>query len=210
MPRLIPTSALRCWTRVRPDEAIAACRKAIGIKPDYAEAHSNLGTVLLDQGKLDDAQQAYLKALVLDPSNAGLYVNFADSWIFTDGDPYLTTMQALEHNEYLSKTGRMQLQFALSKAYADLNDHDCAFEHLLQGNALKRSQITYDEATTCALFERVSAAFAPTVFKQREGCGDPSSVPIFVLGMPRSGTTLIEQILAQPPACARRRRAVSV
>ena len=183
----------------RPDEAIAAYRQAIALKPDYAEAHHNLGTALQDQGRLDDAQQAYLKALVLDPSNAALYVNFANSWKFADGDPHLAAMQALEHNDRLSKTERMQLHFALSKAYADLADHGRAFEHMLQGNALKRSQITYDEPATCALFERICAVFTPTAIKQKEGCGDPSPVPIFVLGMPRSGTTLIEQILASHP-----------
>ena len=190
-------NALRAQGKL--DAAIASHSQAIGLKSDYAEAHYNLGSALQDRGRLEDARQAYLKALALDPSNIAFYVNFVDLWKFTEADPHLTAMEELEHDEHLSKGERTQLHFALSKAYADLDDHDRAFAHLLQGNALKRSQITYDEPAVCALFEAIGTALTPAAIKQNEGCGDPSPVPIFILGMPRSGTTLIEQILASHP-----------
>ncbi len=91
------------------------------------------------------------------------------------------------------------IHFALAKALEDCGDYVRAFEHLRQGNALKRGQIQYDEPAIIELFQRVSAVFDRSLFDRFDGEGDPSSVPIFVLGMPRSGSTLIEQILASHP-----------
>jgi hypothetical protein len=108
-------------------------------------------------------------------------------------------MLSLENDPDLSKTERMQLHFALGKAYADLRDHDRSFEHLLRGNALKRAIASYDEAGTLSLFDRIEAIFTPELVAAKSGFGDPSPVPIFVLGMPRSGTTLVEQIIASHP-----------
>ena len=92
----------------------------------------------------------------------------------------------------------MQLDFALSKAYADLKEHRRSFAHLLKGTAAKRSMIAYDEAAALSLFDRLEQTFTPQLMRAKSG-GDPSRAPIFVLGMPRSGTTLVEQILASHP-----------
>ena len=108
-------------------------------------------------------------------------------------------MQALEREDNLSPTERMQLDFALGKAYADLKDHGRSFEHLVQANAGKRAQIAYDEAATLGLFERIEQTFTPALLARKARDGDPSRLPIFVIGMPRSGTTLVEQILASHP-----------
>ena len=101
--------------------------------------------------------------------------------------------------EGLSKTDRMQLDFALSKANADLKDYDRSFEHLLAGNAAKRAMISYDENAAFALFDQIETVFSRELIAKKSGCGDPSTLPIFVIGMPRSGTTLIEQIIASHP-----------
>ena len=99
----------------------------------------------------------------------------------------------------LSKTDRMQLDFALGKAYADLKDHDRSFRHLLAGNAAKRATIAYDEQAAFALFDRIESLFTPDLIAAKSGGGDPSPMPIFIIGMPRSGTTLVEQIIASHP-----------
>ena len=93
----------------------------------------------------------------------------------------------------------MQLDFALGKAYGDLKDYRRSFTHLLAGNAAKRATISYDEASVFALFDRIEATFTRELIAQKSGGGDPSRMPIFVIGMPRSGTTLIEQIIASHP-----------
>jgi hypothetical protein len=100
----------------------------------------------------------------------------------------------------LAADERIELSFALSKALADVQRHDEAFGHLLAGNALKRARTPYDETATLAGFERIRDAFAPERMRGPEGAGDPSPVPVFIVGMPRSGTTLVEQILASHPA----------
>ena len=98
----------------------------------------------------------------------------------------------------LGDTGRMQLDFALAKAYADLGDHDGSFRRLLSGNALKRGRIHYDEDAALGYFDRIRAVFTPALLREKEklGGGSTSATPIFILGMMRSGSTLVEQILA--------------
>jgi Sulfotransferase family len=119
---------------------------------------------------------------------------------FASGDPHLAAMQKLVvAPEALSKTDRIKLNFALGKAYADLKDHRRSFQHLLAANAGKRAMVAYDEPVALALFDRIEATFSCELIAARSGGGDPSRRPIFVLGMPRSGTTLVEQILASHP-----------
>jgi tetratricopeptide (TPR) repeat protein len=179
------------------DQALAHFRRALEIKPDLADAHNNVGNVFKELGRLADARAAFLKALELDPTATGVYVNFADSTTFAADDPHLPTMQALAaQRDGLSATDRVHLDFALAKAFADLGQHGPSFEHLARGNAGKRAMIAYDEAAAMALFDRIEATFTPELIAAKSGLGDPSRVPIFVLGMPRSGTTLVEQILA--------------
>jgi tetratricopeptide (TPR) repeat protein len=179
------------------DTALTFYRRALALDPDLADAHNNMGNVLKELGQLPEAQKAFLAAIQIDPSITGVYVNLADSKTFTPGDPHLAAMEALAaKTQGLSKTDRMELDFALAKAYADLADHARSFVHLLAGNAQKRERIAYDEAATMGLFARIEAAFTAERIAAKSGSGEPSGLPIFVLGMPRSGTTLVEQILA--------------
>jgi tetratricopeptide (TPR) repeat protein len=183
------------------DAALAHYRRALALKPDLADAHNNMGNVLKELGHLREAEDAFLEALRLDPDVTGVYVNLADSKKFAPGDPHLAAMETLAAQaDGLSKTDRMQLDFALGKAYADLKDHARSFKHLLAGNAAKRSTIAYDECATFALFDQIEATFTGELIDGKGGNGDPSAMPIFIIGMPRSGTTLIEQIIASHPA----------
>jgi hypothetical protein len=94
----------------------------------------------------------------------------------------------------------VHLHFTLGKAYEHIGKFDSAFEHFLSGNALKRGQIAYTEAVTLGRMERTRAIFSRDFMKRHEASGEPSRAPVFVVGMARSGTTLIEQILASHPA----------
>ena len=120
---------------------------------------------------------------------------------FTEGDVHLAAMEDIaRHPDQLSGTMRSQINFALCKAYDDLGRHADAFRSMREANALKRTRIEYDEARVLTMFDRIRATFDARALAARpdKACG--SSLPVFVIGMPRSGTTLIEQILASHPA----------
>ena len=182
------------------ESSLAYYRRALALKPDLADVHNNIGNVLKELGQLDEAQKSFLEAIRLDPNVTGVYVNLADSMKFSLGDPHLAAMEAIAaKTEGLSKTDRVHLDFALGKAYADLKDYPRSFKHLVEGNAGKRATIAYDETSALALFDRIEAVFTRELIAAKSGGGDESPMPIFVLGMPRSGTTLIEQIIASHP-----------
>ncbi len=183
-----------------PEAALRHHRRALTLKPDLADAHNNIGNALKELGRLAEAESAYRAALELDPTIAGVYLNLADLKKFSPGDPLLTAIESLAARaEGLSKSDRLQLDFALGKAYADVEDFDRSFAHLARGNGAKRSTIAYDEVSALALFDRIEAVFTPQLISAKSDAGDLSSLPIFVIGMPRSGTTLVEQILASHP-----------
>jgi tetratricopeptide (TPR) repeat protein len=182
------------------DEAIAAWRQVLSIKPDHAKAHYSLGLGLIDQGKLGEARSVLERAVALAPRSAATYRVLGETKRFSTTDPHLVAMQKLAREmASLSSDDQIELHFALAKAYEDLGEHEQSALHLIKGNALKRQQINYDEAATLNLFCRIQEAFPPGLMYDKRNVGDPSPVPVFVIGMPRSGTTLVEQILASHP-----------
>jgi hypothetical protein len=119
---------------------------------------------------------------------------------FTSDDPHLTAVEALAGDPgKLSPEQQAELHFALGKIYADVGRHEQSFTHLLEGNRWARKHFTYDEPEALQLFERIRAVFSPELMRTNAGLGDPTDAPVFIIGMPRSGSTLVEQILASHP-----------
>ncbi|HYB10333.1 MAG TPA: tetratricopeptide repeat protein [Alphaproteobacteria bacterium] len=188
------------FDRGQVNQALETFRKVLSLKPDMADAHNNMGNALKELGQLDAAREAYIKSLEINPKESGVYVNLADSKSFKADDPHIKGMEELlRDGPSLTPKARTHLHFALGKAYGDLRQYETSFGHLREGNALKRKQIAYDEAGVLGLFDRVRANMDRKTIESRAGQGDPSNLPIFVLGMPRSGTTLVEQIVASHP-----------
>lgn len=183
----------------RTAEAVELYRKALALKPDLADAFNNLGNSLKELGKFDEAREAYLAALAIDPRSTAVFVNLADARKFQPDDPYIAQMEALILDPDCSDEERTQLHFALGKAYGDLKEHTQSIQHLIAGGALKRKEVPYDEPTMMALFERIKTVFTRDLVRRNGGLGDPSSLPVLIVGMPRSGTTLVEQILSSHP-----------
>jgi hypothetical protein len=94
---------------------------------------------------------------------------------------------------------QIPLHFAMAKMLSDNNDYKRSFDHLLDGNALKRNHTTYDEAATLGAMDNLRAVFTRKLMHANKDIGEPSRVPVFVLGMPRSGSTLVEQLLSSHP-----------
>jgi tetratricopeptide (TPR) repeat protein len=182
------------------EEAIQHYRRALAINPADIEAHNRLGEALQALGRQSEARLAFEQAVKFAPRKAGCYWNLANSERFTDDDLHLARMRELARDEAtLTLEEQIDLHFALGKALADLGDREQSFHHLLHGNALMRSQISYDEVAALGRLERIRNVFTAALMCDRQGQGDPSAVPIFIVGMPRSGTTLIEQVIASHP-----------
>jgi tetratricopeptide (TPR) repeat protein len=188
-------NALR--TLDRYDEALAAYRGALRLDPELADAHAGVGIVLETLGQLPAARLAFETAVLIAPKRAEFHHGLSGVKRFTAGDPQLAAMQVLEHDPAaLGAEARVALHFALAKAYDDLGDAARAFHHWVEGNAGKRASIDYDETASLRVIERTAAIFTPELMRRQAGRGDASPVPVFIVGMPRSGSTLIEQILA--------------
>jgi tetratricopeptide (TPR) repeat protein len=184
----------------RHEEALASHDQALAIQPDFAEAHHGRATLLSTFGRIKEAQHVLEKAIELAPRKALFYNSLAFSKRFVDGDPHLTLVEALARDmESLPEEDQIYLHFVMGKVYADLGQHERSFSHLIEGNALKRKQIVYDEAAALAQVERMRQLFTAEAMRKGRGFGDRSTVPVFIIGMPRSGTTLVEQILASHP-----------
>ena len=182
------------------DEAEAKLRRASAKHPGFAAAYNNLGLILRDRGRVGEAKSALEEAIRLSPGNAAYYDNLAGLGSFAGCDRYVATLEAWAQNPAaLTATNRMHAHFALAKVYERFGSPAKAFAQLLAANALKRAQIAYDEAATLRRMERTRELFTRKFITDRQGCGEQSRVPIFIVGMPRSGTTLIEQILASHP-----------
>ncbi len=183
----------------RMEEAQAHYERALALQPDYANAHNNLGNVLKDWGQFHDAMAHYERAIAIRPDYAEAHLNRSELKRFQPGEADLAALEALAASDTLSANQALYVHFALAKALEDVGEYERAFEHLRQGNALKRAQIDYQEKTALELFERIAKVFDRKLLDRFQGAGDPLSVPVFVVGMPRSGSTLIEQILASHP-----------
>jgi len=185
----------------KPEQAVASFCKAIAVKPDMLDAHNNLGNALKELGQVQEAMECYYTARRIDPKATAVFINLVDAKPFkSEDDPDLRAIEELAREmASLTEDEQMQLHFSLSKAYGDLKRYRNSFEHMLQGCALKRKQIDYPERETLWLFDRIREVVSPALMRSKAGLGDPSDAPIFILGMPRSGSTLIEQVLASHP-----------
>jgi tetratricopeptide (TPR) repeat protein len=182
------------------DGAIVCFRAALVIEPRDSTTLNRLASVLLIAGRVDEASRAYETAIDIAPENIGLQHNYAGVKPFAAGDRRLVRLEELHAREdQLSLAERIVLHFTLGKAYADLKDPDRSFRHLDAGNRLKRQEMTYDERGALTLMQRIGGAFTRDVLRDRSNVGHDSEAPVFVIGMPRSGTSLVEQILASHP-----------
>jgi len=184
----------------RDREALAGYDAAIAARADCAEAHDNRGVLLLELGRPDEAAEAIETSIRIAPERVRSHYDLILARPVKAGDPCLAALEKMAAAAAsLPAEERIELNFALAKAYADLGDHEAAFARLLEGNALKRAATAYDEAATLAGLRQAQAVFTAALVRSRSGQGHPSEAPIFIIGMPRSGTSLVEQVLASHP-----------
>ena len=185
----------------RYEEGIAALDRAIALEGDSQdELRAKRANTMETFGRQDEAKAALEEALALNPNSPSALCGRAELVKFTTDDPTIAAMEALLAPEkHETHASRMLLNFALGKAYLDLGDSQAAFRHLDEGNRMKRAVVSYSADATEKAFAEVAGAFTPALLDRLADQGLRSPTPIFVVGMPRSGTTLIEQILAAHP-----------
>lgn len=184
----------------RCDEARECFQRVLAADPRNVFAWDHLGTMHMEMGRFDEARRCFLSALQHQPQNVRIIFSLIQCGKVAQGDPHLATLHALAKNPAaLSEEQQVFLHFALGKAYADLGQQEPSFEEYCAGNALKRCLISYDEEQELLVFERIRSVFSPEFMRSRAGHVSSSHRPIFILGMMRSGSTLVEQILASHP-----------
>ena len=185
----------------RHDEALAAFDQAATLPGTVAEeALVGRATLFMETGRKEEAMAAFDRALAAFPGSIKALGGRADAKTFKPGDPDIDAMEAvLAEGGKRSLADRLGAQFALGKAYLDVGDAPSAFRHLDIANRQKRSTFAYDSADTQRWMRRIAGAFTPELLGRFDGAGTASELPVFIVGMPRSGTTLVEQILASHP-----------
>jgi tetratricopeptide (TPR) repeat protein len=181
----------------RFEPALAAYdRAAVLPGPAQQDAIANRGALFMEYGRKDEAMKALEEAARAFPHAPGILFSQTDLKRFEPGDPLIAQMQALLQREGLSVADRTTLHFGLGKAYLDLGDSAEAFRHYNEGNRLKRATFAYDADENDRWMAEIARVFSPALMTAKADSGARSGMPIFVVGMPRSGTTLVEQILA--------------
>ena len=181
----------------RYDEAIKCLENVLKHDPNNSDVHNNIGSLLMDQGQPHEALLAFEKAISLNKNNARSSFNMAQIKKYNTDDPHLSLMRKLYQSNNLNKDDRCLLSFALGKAYEDIGDIQKEFLYLKEGNAIRRNQVKYDEANDINEFIKLRSNI-PEINRHSLNINDidVDIVPIFIVGMPRSGTTLVEQILS--------------
>jgi tetratricopeptide (TPR) repeat protein len=183
------------------DAALAAYEQA-GALPGAVHEDALIGraSLLLEAGRKEEALAGFDAALEAFPGSVRVLASRADARTFTGDDPDIGKLEAyIEQGGARSLTDHISARFALGKAYMDIGDAPRAFAHLDEGNRLKRASFSYDSAATGAWMAQIAQSFTAQRYADFAGSGVASELPVFVVGMPRSGTTLIEQILASHP-----------
>ncbi len=180
-----------------PAMALEAYNKALSLKPDFAEAHNNVGITLQDQGNLEEAKEAYRKALILKPYFAEAHRHLSAIKKYTINDPHFIQVKDMYKKQGLDEVSKGNLSFALAKMHEDIGEFDSAFKYLSEGNALRKKFINYSidqDKNRFKAFKRTQQNLLAKSLKINEN--SINLKPIFILGMPRSGTSLVEQIIS--------------
>ena len=180
----------------RHDEGLAIITLSLADQPENADFWLLAGNQQRYLGQPREAIDCYLRAILLRPQFGMAYWALSNLETFHPSPAQLENMQRQLELAPPGSSDITGLEFALGRALEDRAQFPAAFEHYARGNALARASFKYDAKATTAFVERFKATFTSDFFSARAGWGDTASDPIFIVGLPRSGSTLLEQILA--------------
>lgn len=181
-------------------EAEKCYAKAVMINPEHSEAQNNLGVIYNEQGHIQKARGCFEAALNVNPYFIDAHYNLSGIKTYEVGDQHLALLAAMAANaQQFSIELRIKLYFAFGKALEDIKQYDQSFLAYAQGNDLQRSLITYNPDQEINIIEHITNTFTTDFYIKHHNAGYDDVTPIFIVGMPRSGSTLLEQILASHP-----------
>jgi len=186
--------------RDRVADAIPILERSLELQSDNVETRRLYGVALEVVGRLDEARRELLQVITNDPSATKAYISLSEIEVFTPDHDLLRRMHAtLAMMPRTDDLRLVPLYYSLGKAYDDIGDYDRAFSYFQSGAKLQRSRIGYDEQKALALLEDVMAVFTSTLVARHPpvAADRPAMTPVFIVGMPRSGSTLLEQILSR-------------
>ncbi len=178
------------------DEAIELYGEVLKAAPNLPKVWMSYGHMLKTVGRLDEGVAAYRRAIDLAPSLGEVWWSLANLKTVRFGPDDIAAMQTALTQDGLPDEDRFHLDFALGKAFEDARDYAVAFAHYDAGNRLRREAISYSAEETARFVDRSIAVATPELFASKAGQGCLTRAPVFVLGMPRAGSTLVEQILS--------------
>lgn len=178
------------------EESLALCETLSAENPERAESWVSYGHALRAVGAQDKCIAAYRKAIESRPSYGEAWWSLANMKAARFGKTEIDAMEEQLRRADIAADDRIQIEFALGKAYEDVADYSRSYEHYAKGAAATRLRIEYDPATLSEGVAKNKALFTPEFLKRRADAGSKARDPIFILGRPRSGSTLIEQILS--------------
>lgn len=185
----------------RFDDAIRLLEEALKHDPNDAEAINFYGVALKSVGRLDEARSQILKAIAHNEKMYGAYANLNDLVDFAEEDALFATIEGLMNVEEDKEAKRLlPLHYAYAKALDDRKNHEKALDHYIAGGQMKRTLVQYAEEDTFKFFADIKAGFPKEIFENRPFAGNSDARPVFIVGMPRSGSTLVEQIVSAHPA----------
>ena len=178
-------------------EALIAYNNAISLKPEYASAYNNSGVILEGQGKFSDATEAYKKALTLKPDYCEAHRNLSNFTNYQPNNSQIRVVSDLLKHKDLNEKDKCNLHYAMAKMAEDLGDFSKAYEHYIAGGALRKKELLYNPKNDVLLFGKIKETFPKLeIHSIKKSSKQLKHTPVFILGMPRSGTTLVEQIIS--------------
>jgi tetratricopeptide (TPR) repeat protein len=182
------------------DESIRIYGDVLAAHPSQAKIWMSYGHALKTRGREEESVKAYKKCIELQPQSGEAYWSLANLKTLTFSPAEVAAMQVQLNRAELADEDRFHFHFAMGKALEDEGSYAPSFEHYSQGNRLRRAGISYSAEETSAFVARSKVVFTRQFFADRAGFGAPARDPIFIVGLPRSGSTLLEQILSSHSA----------
>ena len=186
-------------TEDRDNEAEASLRRTVALDPANAMAHDLLGNLLAEFGRFEEAEACFARAIALAPLLAGSYYDLVRCRPVTAGDGLLSRMEAALDTPGLEVVQRHRVHLALGKAADDLGHYALAMKHFDAADAVRRASVPFDAAAFDSEIDRVIARCTPDLIARAGALGSSIATPVLIIGMPRSGTTLVEQIVSSHP-----------